>query len=206
MRERTLIYAVIREDYVGLRNFSRSRRSPHRFYILRHSLEELKYRPEVIVHDIRSFAILRRNARAGTMEIEFTWLGNEGDGVSGYQDTITLPYDNLMECLHESKRQGEPISWKALAIDNTPKCPRLVFNSRKNLKAVLENGVIRRKLVRALRDHFQWPASECIELYDDFEPYSFGFREIRDGEPGIVGGLTLHGQEDMKNAYYSMHT
>lgn len=208
MGERTLVRAVIREEYIGLRTVSRSRRSPHRFYIPRHSLEEVGYTSDnVIVHDIRSFAVLRRTV-TGDVEIEFTWLGDaRGNNVSGYQETVTLPYDGLMEGLRESVRRGEPISWRALAIDNTPKCPRLVFNhSRRNLRAVLENGIVRRKLVRALRDHFQWQASERIEFYDDFLPYSFGFREIRNGEPGIVGGLILHGREDMKNAYYSIHT
>lgn len=207
MGERTLVRAVIREEYIGLRTVSRSRRSPHRFYIPRHSLEELGYTSDnVIVHDIRSFAVLRRTV-PGDVEIEFTWLGDaRGNNVSGYQETVTLPYDGLMEGLRESVRQGGPISWRALSIDGSVNRPRFVFNSRKNLKAVLGNGILRRKLVRALRDRFQWPASECIEFYDDFEPYSFGFREIRNGEPGIVGGLILHGREDMKNAYYSIHT
>lgn len=207
MGERTLVRAVIREKYIGLRTISRSRKSPHRFYIPKHSLEELGYTSDdIIVHDIRSFAVLRRTV-SGNVEIEFTWLRDDkGNNVSGYREIVTLPYDELMEGLRESVRQGEPISWRALSIDDSAKRPRLVFNSRKNLKDALVNGIVRRKLVRALRDRFQWPAAECVEFYDDFVPYSFGFREIMDGEPGIVGGLILHGQEDMRNAYYSIHT
>lgn len=207
MGERTLVRAVIREKYVGLRTVSRSRRSPHRFYIPKHSLEELGYTSDnIIVHDIRSFAVLRRTV-PGNVEIEFTWLRDvEGNNVSGYQEIVTLPYDGLMEGLRESVRQGGPISWRALSLDDSAKRPRLVFNSRKNLKDALENSIVRRKLVRTLRDRFQWPYAECVEFYDDFVPYSFGFREIMDGEPGIVGGLILHGQEDMRNAYYSIHT
>ena len=194
MKERTLVYMIFRDDYVGLRTVSRSKKSPHRFYISRHKLEELEHKSEVIANDIYSFAMLRRNAYAGTVEIAFTWLGSDGNSVSGYQDAITLPYGKMMECLHGSK----PYVWKALSIDNSMKQAKIVFKSRKNLHAALENGIIRRKLIRFLRDQFQWER--------DFMPYSFFFRETRDGEAGISGGIILHGQEDMETAYYSMHT
>lgn len=81
-----------------------------------------------------------------------------------------------------------------------------MFKSRKNLHAALANGVIRRKLIRFLRDQFRWAYAEKIEIYDDFMPYSFFFRETRGGETGLSGGIILHGQEDMKTAYYSIHT
>ncbi len=47
----------------------------------------------------------------------------------------------------------------------------------------------------------QWennPNCPCeIELYRDFAPYSFGFRECYpDGKTGIVGGLIYHGNPD----------
>ena len=88
MRKRTLVYMIFREDYVGLRTVSRSQKSPHRFYISRNKLEELEHKPEVIACDIHSFAVLRRNAYAGTLEIAFTWLGGDKNSLSGYQDTI----------------------------------------------------------------------------------------------------------------------
>ena len=202
MKERTLVYMIFRDDYVGLQTVSRSKKSPHRFYISRHRLEELGHKSEVIANDIHSFAILRRNAYAGTVEIAFTWLGNDGNRISGYQDAITLPYGKMMEYLHQSK----PYVWKVLSIDNSMKQAKIVFKSRKNLHAALGNGVIRRKLIRFLREQFRWEGSEKIEIYDDFVPYSFFFRETRNGEDGICGGIILHGQEDMETAYYSMHT
>lgn len=47
----------------------------------------------------------------------------------------------------------------------------------------------------------QWennPNCPCeIELYRDFAPHSFGFRECNpDGKTGIVGGLIYHGNPD----------
>lgn len=206
MKERTLVYMTFRNDYLELRTVSRSRKSPHRFYISRHRLEELEHRPEVTVHDIHSFAILHQNAYAGTIEIAFTWLAVNGNSVSGYQDAVILPYDKMMDCMHESMLKDAPVVWKALSIDNSMKQAGIVFKSRKNLHAALENSIIRRKLVRFLRDQFRWGCSEKIEVYDDFLPYSFFFRETRNGEAGISGGIILHGQEDIKTAYYSMHT
>lgn len=206
MKERTLVYMIFRDDYVGLRTVSRSQKSPHRFYISRHKLEELEHKSEIIAKDIYSFAIVRRDIVAGTVRMEFTWLKGGSDCVAGYQDTIILPYDKMVQYLHESKQQNEPVVWKAFFMDDSVKQAKIIFKSRKNLYAALENGFIRRKLIRFLRDQFRWAYTEKIEMHDDFMPYSFFFRKIRAGEPGISGGVILHGQEDMKNAYYSLHT
>ena len=202
MKDKTLVYMTFRDGAVSLRTVSRSRKSPHRFYIPCQELEGLETGSAILVQDIHSFAMLRRDAYAGTVEIAFTWLEGNGNGISGYKESITLPYGKMMECLHESK----PFVWKTLSIDSSAKQSQIVFKSRKNLHAALANGVIRRKLIRFLRDQFRWAYAEKIEIYDDFMPYSFFFRETRGGEIGISGGIILHGQEDMKTAYYSMHT
>lgn len=202
MKDKTLVYMTFRDGTVSLRTVSRSRKSPHRFYIPCQELEGLETGSTILVQDIYSFAKLRRDAYAGTVEAAFTWLEGKGNGVSGYQETITLPYGRMMECLHESK----PFVWKTLSIDNSAKQAQIVFKSRKNLHAALANGIIRRKLIRFLRDQFSWAYAEKIEIYDDFVPYSFFFRETMGGEIGISGGIILHGQKDMKTAYYSMHT
>ena len=202
MKDRTLVYMTFRNGIISLRTVSRSRKSPHRFYISCQELEGLEAGSTALVQDIHSFAMLRRDAYAGTVEIAFTWLEGNGNGVSGYQEAITLPYGRMMECL----RQSKPFVWKTLSIDNSTKQSQIVFKSRKNLHAALANGIIRRKLIRFLREQFRWAYSEKIEIYDDFVPYSFFFRETRGGETGLSGGIILHGQEDMKTAYYSMHT
>ena len=160
MKERTLVYMVFRDDYVGLRTISRTQKSPHRFYISRHKLEELVHKSEIVAYDIHSFAILRRNTYAGTLEIAFTWLGGDKNSLSGYQDTIILPYDEIVEHLHDSVSEREPVVCKALSIDDSMRQARFVFKSRKNLHAALENGVIRHKLIRFLRDQFRWC---CLE-------------------------------------------
>ena len=54
----------------------------------------------------------------------------------------------------------------------------------------------------------------CIELYRDFAPHSFGFAEVAaNGSSGIVGGLLYHGKPDQSYAVtltpihgWSIHT
>lgn len=206
MNDRTLVSLIFRADCISLRTVSRSKKSPHHFYILRSRLKELEHTPYIIVHDIESFAVLRRDIHGGTIEIEITWLSGDGIAVSGYKETIILPYEQMAAYLDKSVFEESPIVWKALSIDNSHKRPQLIFKSAKNLHAAITDNAIRRKLVHSLRNEFRWPEAERIEFYDDFLPYSFIFREIKNGQSAITGGLILHNQDDMQKACYSIHT
>lgn len=62
MKQRTLVHMIFGVDNISLRTVNRTRKSPHRFYIQKHSLEELEHRSWIIVHDISSFAVLHRGA------------------------------------------------------------------------------------------------------------------------------------------------
>ena len=201
-----LVRAYAEEYGIDFRTVSRNRKSPHRFYILRDKLAELEHKPEIIVRDIRSFAVLRRDIHTGTLQIEFNWLNSDGRSVSGYQETVTLPYEKFAAFVHNSNTENGTKEWKVLSVENSTKQPQIVFNSRRNLHAVLADRIVRRKLVRFLRDGFQWPDSIRIELFDDFMPYSFTFREIKNGKTALSGGLILHRQDDIEKAYYGIHT
>lgn len=109
MNDRTLVYMIFRTDCISLRTVSRSRKSPHRFYILRSRLKELEHTSGVIAHDISSFAVLRRDTNAGTLEIEITWLSGDGTTVSGYKEIIILPYDQMRTFLNKSIFEESPI-------------------------------------------------------------------------------------------------
>ena len=201
----TLVKAYAGEYGIDFWTISRNRKSLHRFYILRDKLEELERNPKIIVHDIYSFAILHLNTHTGMLEIEFDWLSGNSHNIMGWQETVILPYEELAAFVHNSTLGG-PSEWKALSINNPRKQPKLIFNSRKNLHAAIQNGIIRRKLARFLRDEFRWPNADQIELYDDFLPYSFTFHEIKNGKTSMIGGLILHQQDDIKKAYYGIHT
>lgn len=206
MTNRTLVYMIFRVDSISLRTVSRSRKSPHHFYISCNRLTELEHASQVIVQDINSFAVLRRDTATETVEIELTWLSGDNYSVSGYKETIILPYEQMAAFLNKSTLENRPVVWKALSIDLSNKRPQLIFKSRKNLQAALADNTIRHKLVRSLRGEFCWPQTEKIEFFDDFLPYSFVFREIKNGKPAISGGLVFHNQADITKAYYSVHT
>ena len=144
--------------------------------------------------------------RAEGSFIQFTWLNGGGHELTGWEERVIVPYGRLAAFVQESAQEGGPREWKTLSMDFSSRRPQLVFDAKKTLHAILQNGVVRRKLVRFLRDNFNWPYAEQIRLYSDFVPYSFFFREIRNGEAVMCGGLILHGQEDMSKAYYSVHT
>ena len=52
MKDKTLVYMTFRDGAVSLRTVSRSQKSPHRFYISRHKLEELGTESTALVLDI----------------------------------------------------------------------------------------------------------------------------------------------------------
>lgn len=206
MNDRILVKAYANEYGVDFRTVSRTRKSPHRFYVPRSTLAKLEQEPYIIVHDIYSFAVLRRDRYRGTLEICFTWLRGTAKALSGQEETVTLRYDELMAFVHASTQEGGPETWRALSMDVSKRRPRFVFQGRETLHSVLKNAAVRRKLFRCLHKQFQWPDSDQVCFYNDFVPYSFFFKETRRGKPGICGGLIFHGQEDMSKAYYSVHT
>lgn len=167
------------------------------------------YSPEatVIVSDIHSFAALRLNENTGMLTMDFTWLsGSCGGNVSGWEESVTVPYDKLLDFMRESTQESGPKEWKHLSVCAAAQ-PKLVFHAQKRLRECLENKTVRGKLVHALRDNFKYPHVEQINFYYDFAPYSFFFQEVRNGCNGISGGLIFHNyQNDLKKAYYSVHT
>ena len=97
--------------------------------------------------------------------------------------------------------------FRAVSMDVRRGRPRLVFEgNRENLRAAIDNPLNRHKLGKALMQNFNWPDADEIHLYNDFVPHLFFFREFRNDQPCLCGGLILHNQEDMSKAYYGIHT
>lgn len=206
LNDRILVKAYANEHGIDFRTITRARKSPHRFYVLRSILARLEREPYIVAHDIYSFAVLRRDSYRGTLTIDFTWLRGTARALSGWEETVILPYAELMGFIRASAQEGGPETWRALSLDVSKWRPQLVFEAKETLHNVLENATIRHKLFRCLNSQFRWPDSDQICFYNDFAPYSFFFRETRRGQQGICGGLILHGREDMSKAYYSVHT
>lgn len=204
--DRTLVKAYALANGIDFRTVSRTRKSPRRFYILRSVLEALPADEAVIVSDIHCFAMLHLRGLDGTLRIEFTWLQGGPDKLDGWEETVVLPYETLMDFVRGSSQEDGPKEWRRLSLhmDNHPK---IVFYDQEGLRKCLENKTVRGKLARALRDNFHYPNVEQISLYHDFAPYSFLFQEVRAGRSGMVGGLILHNHDNnLKKAYYSVHT
>ena len=207
MDNRTLIKVFASENCIGFKTISRRKKSPRTFLVTRDMLARLEQEPEIITQDIYSFAALRLNAAARTLTINFSWLRRRYDcELTGWEETVVLPYDALMAFVRDSAQEGGPAKWKHLSLRLTAR-PKLVFHDRERLRECLANRMVRKKLSHALRDNFHYPYVERIEFYHDFEPYSFLFHEVKKGCDSVVGGLILHNhQGDLRTAAYSIHT
>lgn len=205
MTNRTLVKMTAMEHCILFRTITRAKKSPHTFYITRDAIAGLRDKGEITEHDGNSFAILRRNDAAGTMSIRFTWLSGGEGGLTGWEETVTLPYEKLLNFMERTAQTDGPKEWNTLSVKTSGQ-PKLEFCGKKNLHMVLGNPAVRRKLVKFLRDKFQWKGADKVCFYNDFVPYSFFFQEFCNGQPGMCGGLILHGQENMAEAYYSIHT
>lgn len=203
---RTLVKVSASEHCISFRTVSRRRKSPRSFLVTRDELERLEHEDRIIVSDIHCFASLRRDISAGTLTIDFSWLTGDCDRLTGWEETVRLPYDALTAFVHDSAQEGGPEKWAALSLEQAAR-PQIVFADVEGLRKCLQNKTVRGKLSRALRDNFRYHSTEQVIFYRDFEAYSFFFRTFSKGQSTMCGGLIFHNfQNDLKKAYYSVHT
>ena len=202
LNENTLVKVTASEDRISFRTVSRSYKSPHRFVILRSALKRLADE-SCMVSDLSSFASLWHVQGTNDLHICFSWLSDHNGTLSGRKELIRLPFCETMRFLHDSISPDGPKERAFLSFGRLAD-PWLHFDAPNNLKNVLAVPLLRRRLVRFLRDHFHWRNGGEVRFFDDCDPFSFTFREYLPGRTG--GGVVLHREEDLKNAYYSLHT
>ena len=204
MNNRILVKLTGYEESVAVRTISFRNKSPHRFFIMKDVLAALDNQKYAVVNDIQSFAILRSNvpfAGGDCISVSFFWLSADYENkISGWRETIYVPVEIIKKLVTGECREAKLLSVQ----DNTN--PRLIFRSRKNLRKIAANPIVRKKFAKLLRDHFDWNYPANITFYDDFLPYSFGFHEEKRHGVGLTGAVILHNQEDMGNAVYVIHT
>lgn len=205
MNDRTLVKLCATESCIVFRTVSPAEKSPHSFYITHDDLAELEKKDTIIVRDCRSFAELWRNKAAGTVRIWFTWLSGSSQNLKGRDKMVTVSYKKLRDFMECSTQPDGPKEAKLLSLKTSAR-PHLVFCNQENLHAALGNPTVRRKLLRFLRNNFNWQDSEKVCFYNDLAQYSFFFREFRNGQPGMCGGLIFHRQETLEKSSYSIHT
>ncbi len=203
MNRKTLVIITMAEKYLVFRTVTMDRKSPHSFMISKAAIDDLYDLPRTVLceHDCGSFAQLWLDPLGKTVHIRFYWLNSNGFQLTGWEQTIIVPFDDLMS--FNKGYMGQ--RWALLSLEESRQ-PKLVFCGKKNLHAAVNNPTVRHKLTRFLRDNFQWLGADEILLYDDMEPYSFFFREMRSGRAGICGGVILHGHANMEKAQYPIHT
>lgn len=208
MTDRIMLLARADENTVQLRTVSARMKSPQRFLVTYDELDRLRRDGALVTSDIRSFVHIRLDERRDRVTFDFTWLTGHGfDRVEGTEQTVHLRWSPFRAFLDACRGPDGPREFKAISLDISRHRPRLVFDGdRANLKAAVGDPRVRRKLGKALDLNFRWPDADEIRLVNDFVPYSFFFREYRDGQALMCGGLILHGQDDMSKAYYGIHT
>lgn len=209
MNNRTMTTVYVDRDSISLKTRSRSGCSPQHFIILKKELQRLEEKKYLITKDIHSYAELRLCDAVGgakVLEFSFTWLKDAGrDSVSGYTERIRLPYEPFRSYAAGEKENIDGTRWRLLSIPEQSR-PKLEFHSRKNLKAVVENPILRHKLGKFLDQHFNWYNYERIVLTDDYLPYSFFFEGYMVQGTKTCGGVILHGEEAIQTAKYGIHT
>ena len=178
MNNRTMTTVYVDQDSISLKTRSRKDCSPQRFIILKKELQRLEENKYLLIKDIHSYAELRLcNAIGGAkvLEFSFTWLKDAGrDNVSGHTERVRLPYEPFRAYAAGEEEVANGTRWRLLSISEQSR-PKLEFHSRKNLKAVVENSILRHKLGKFLDQHFNWYNYERIVLTDDYLPYNFFF-------------------------------
>ena len=207
MTDKILFLAEAGEHGVDVRTVS-ARMKSRRFWISYGAFDRLEEDGSAIRCDIHSFAKLRLDGNHDRISIDFTWLSGYSFGrVEGAEQAVDIRWSRFRAFLDACREPDGPKEFKAVSLDPRRDRPRLAFvGSKANLKAAIADRRVRHKLGKALATNFQWPDADEIRITDDFVPYSFFFREFRDGKPVMCGGLILHGQEDMAKAYYGLHT
>lgn len=208
MTDRIMLRAYANDNTVSIQTYTPRMKPPQHFYITYGEFDRLQRDGRLITNDIYSFVQLRLDKRHDRIEFRFTWLsGRSHHRVEGMEQTVILRWSKLLTFLHDCRQPDGPKEFKAVSMDVCRDRPRLVFDgNRENLRAAIGNRLVRHKLSKALMVNFNWPNSEEIHFTNDFMPYSFFFREIRNGRPCLCGGLILHNQDDPRRMTYSVHT
>ena len=202
MNNRIMVKITISEDYLSFRTISRERKSPHRFVMTKSECHRLQEGKQIILRDISSFAVLRRERNTDNITIQFHWLENCDDRLCGYRETVMLPFYDAIWAT-ECCKPGTELRF--LSIVEHPQT-KYTFFAKETLHAILEQRLLRKKFVRFLRDNFRWNDATEICFYSDFVPYSFFFRCTQRCNLELTGGVILHGQENMTTAKYALHT
>lgn len=98
MNSKTLVIITMAEKQLIFRTVTMDRKSPHSFMISKEVIDDLYDLPRTVLceHDCGSFAQIWRDTLNETAHIRFYWLNSNGFRLSGWEQTIVVPFDELM--------------------------------------------------------------------------------------------------------------
>lgn len=203
-------------DYIDFQTVSLEYGHSQHFLLSWHDFEKLDRGEDVIAKSLQREdgatpckAYFYRKAWAGELAVSFFWrderrikYNEDGSKDNEYgSEHVLLPYDDLYAFIREQSWSGAPSEWKCLALEES-KQSRLVFVEKRNLRKCLSNKLIRKKLVRFLRDRFCDPDVPQVNFYDRAVPYSFTFEDICGTAFQTVGAVTLLHADDLEKARF----
>ena len=210
MEQRTMVMISADEKFVSIRTYSRKYGRSGQFVLFKRELEELTEKGSLTSIDGFSYArfhLCNGKEEEKVLKIEIVWLKSIGDGdmLSGRAEWLSLIFQEFQDCVEESSL-SDGKNCRLLSLPEHRR-PSIDFSGSRNLEKVVCRKGIRKKLGKFLDRNFRWPDAVRIVVSDDmWTPYSFFFQEERANGTGICGGIILHGQEDIKKAYYGIHT
>lgn len=203
-------------DYIDFQTVSLEYgHSPH-FLLSWHDFEAMERGEDVIAESLQRGddtmpckANFYRKAWARELAINFFWCDERRikfseDGSDDNEcgsEYILLPFDDLCAFIKEQSWSGAPSEWKCLALEE-PSQSRLVFVGKRNLRKCVANKLIRKKLVRFLRNRFGDPDVPQVNFYDRVVPYSFTFEDVCATAYRTVGAVTLLHADDLGKARF----
>ena len=158
-----------------------------------------------------------RNFRDGKFVFFKFWMLDEDytGNVSGYTEEVRISDEVMTRFVSSLTKDGEELA----LLSHDDKTPlRVTFNAAHTLETVSNNPVVRRKFSHYMGKVFNARNMGVTEVrvYDDFAPYSFGFKKLGlDGKPVLSGGLiftqglnkkTGVWSDELRYGRYSMHT
>jgi len=182
-------------DFIAFQTFDRRRRKSDRFFISKENLCRILCgsTDETIERDICSYCRIRPDGE--NIRFSFNWLRIDSlMNITGYAQSFSIHREIIDKAVDGEAVQKvvilDPNAIHKAKVDITPSAHRVI----RNMDAAHRNA-----LRKAMRDSFDYGASDEVTLYGD------GSRDFYFASEGIRGGLVCHTNR-RGGKYYQIHT
>lgn len=201
--DRILFKATAAERYIDFQLISRARRDYRHVYVPRTYIAQTRRDDLVIVDMIDTLVILINSKNIHALNIAIYWPDKDGRPMSDTGESVYVPYDAFMDFYWESRQPCGPAVWRSLDMDYFMQ-PKFVFEDKGKLHQCLVNEIVRKKLIRYLRDNFYGGVGDSnreIHFCAHPKPYSFTIKKVSSFSTHVQE-MVLRGQNDLSTARY----